>query len=66
MKKLMLLIVLVTGCFTQANAQDTIVLHITDYPDYQSLCVDNHQTVLVYAEPDWNEYFWEFRGEMHW
>ena len=59
MKRFVLLLALLVGSLALTRAQDTIVLHIEDLPQDIELCVDDRQTVLVYAPANCNDWcFW--------
>ncbi len=66
MKRMALLTVMMVGLILPTYSQDSIVLYIADYPANMVLCINQHQTVIVYAEPDCNEYVWQISGVMHW
>ncbi|MBQ7057399.1 MAG: hypothetical protein IJM84_05570 [Bacteroidaceae bacterium] len=63
MKKLMLLIALLACNFMLAIAQEDIILYIEDQPGRQDLCIDNHQSVIVYAQGDCEEFEWFIDGQ---
>ena len=63
MKRIVLLLAMMVGSLALTHAQDTIVLHIEDLPQEIELCIDNHQTVLVYAPTDCND--WYFRVDAY-
>ncbi len=65
MKKLMLLIALLACNFMLATAQENITLLIEDRPDDQDLCIDDHQTVIVYAEDGCEDFEWIIDGVNH-
>ena len=64
MKKVLLLFVLCVTC-ALTNAQNVLELNIEDYPASMDLCVDNHQRVIVYAEANCTEWFWEIDNVVH-
>lgn len=65
MKKLMSLIVLIVSNLTLSYAQDSIVRYIADHPQSMNLCVDYHQTVVIYAEPNCEQWYWEIDNVIH-
>ena len=65
MKKLMLLIALLACNFMLATAQENIILLIENRPDDQYLCIDDHQTVIVYAEDGCEDFEWIIDGVNH-
>ena len=59
MKRFILLLAMLVGTFAMTHAQDTIVLHIEDLPQDIDLCIDDHQTVIVYAPANCSNWcFW--------
>ena len=48
MKKFTLLLALMVSNLMLTFAQNDIVLYIVDRPDWQYLCIDNQQRVIIY------------------
>lgn len=65
MKKLLLLVIVLVSNYLLTFAQNDIVINIEDYPASMDLCVDNHQRVIVYAEANCTEWFWEIDNVIH-
>ncbi len=63
MKRFVLLLALLVGSLALTRAQDTIVLHMEDLPQDIRLCIDDHQTVLVYAPTNCTD--WHFSIDGH-
>ena len=66
MKKIVFIIVMLVCGFIPTYAQDTIVLNIVDHPGWQTLCYDDQQVVVVYAETDCDGFFWDINGFEYW
>ena len=66
MKKLVLLLSLMVGNIALTFAQNDIVLYIVDRPDWQYLCIDNQQRVIIYAQDDCGEFCWTVQGQEIW
>lgn len=63
MKRFVLLLALMVGNLALTHAQDTIVLHIEDLPqEFIDLCIDDHQTVLVYAPTNCTDWYFSIDG----
>ena len=65
-KKFALLYVMLVCITFPIFAQDDIVLYIVDRPDWQYLCIDNQQRVIIYAQDDCNEFCWTVQGQEIW
>lgn len=61
MKKLVLLTALLVSCFVLTYAQDSIVLHIADYPESREVCIDDHEVFIIYAREEYG-FMWSFDG----
>lgn len=61
MKKLVLITALLVSCFTLTYAQDSIVLHIADYPESREVCIDDHDVFIIYAREEYG-FMWSFGG----
>ncbi|MBQ6769660.1 MAG: T9SS type A sorting domain-containing protein [Bacteroidales bacterium] len=66
MKKFVLLIAVSIVSTMLAYAQNDIVLYIVDRPDWQYLCIDNQQRVLIYAQDGCEEFHWTVQGQEIW
>lgn len=62
MKRFILLLAMLVGTFALTHAQDTIVLHIEDLPQDIDLCIDDHQTVIVYAPTNCTDWYFSIDG----
>ena len=65
MKRIVLLIMLIVSNLTLTYAQDSIVRYIADHPQSMNLCVDYHQTVVIYAEQNCEQWYWEIDNAIH-
>lgn len=66
MKKFTLLLALMVSNLMLTFAQNDIVLYIVDRPDWQYLCIDNQQRVIIYAQDDCGEFCWTVQGQEIW
>ena len=57
--------VLLTSCITLIQAQDQIVLHISDSPESMRLCYESNQQVVVYAQENCEQFYWRINNVNH-
>ena len=58
----MFIIMMMVYGLMSAFAQDSIVLYIANYPQDMDLCLDNHETVVIYARENCNDFWWHGQG----
>ena len=66
MKKILLTTIFAFATIFVANAQNDTVLYIVDRPNDQVLCIENEQSVIIYAQENCNEFHWTVQNQPIW
>ena len=65
MKKLVLLAMLLVGNLMLTFAQNDTILFISNYPTDMTLCINQCNRVIIYAEEGCNDFSWGVNGVHH-